>query len=407
VTKHTPAPRKLPLHALTGLRFLAALYVVSLHYAPKSLKAAAPALENFIASGYTAVSFFFVLSGFVLTYSYMDSEGTITVPRRTFWVARLARIYPAYVFALLLMFPKFWSDMLDGGGTMIRVIGRVTVFGGISAGLLQAWWPKTALLWNFPGWTLSVEAFFYITFPFLTVWLVSRWRTKRVLLTAIILLWALSQTVPIIYLALDPEKLGNPSPAWSGLFTGHFDGFWMRFVRFNPLLHLPEFVMGMCLGKLFLIQPSYRGGGFVAPGALMFLCAALVCSSLLPFPMLHNGLLAPVVCVLIYALACGGGVLGRLLSTRPFRLAGEASYSIYILQVPIWMAFSRIIGSDQPRGIADFLGYLTVLFIISILVLWFIEIPGREMLKNRLGRAKPRRQPASVIPVVASTRENS
>ena len=85
VIKHPSIQRKPPLHALTGLRFLAALYVVCLHYAPKSVKAASPALQNFINTGYTAVSFFFVLSGFVLTYSYMDSAGSITVSRRSFW----------------------------------------------------------------------------------------------------------------------------------------------------------------------------------------------------------------------------------------------------------------------------------------------------------------------------------
>ena len=400
--KHSSIQRKPPLHALTGLRFLAALYVVSLHYAPKSLKAASPALENFIASGYTAVSFFFVLSGFVLAYSYMDSDGSMTVSRRTFWVARLARIYPAYAFGLLLMFPKFLGDMMDGAGTLIRVIGRVTVFGSVSVGLLQAWWPKTALLWNFPAWTLSVETVFYLSFPFLTAWLVSRWHTKQALLTAIFLFWALSQVAPILYLAMDPEKLGNPSPAWSGLFSGSFDGFWMRLVRFNPLFHLPEFLIGMCLGKLFLIRPA-TGGGFIAPIALMSLCAALACSPLLPFPMLHNGLLAPIVCILIYALASGGGALGRLLSARPFQLAGEASYSVYILQVPIWLGFSRIIGSDHPRGMADFLGYLTFLIVVSALVLRFIEIPGRKMLKNRLGKPKSRQNEGDVAMVAGSS----
>ena len=202
--------------------------------------------------------------------------------------------------------------MMEGAGTLARVIGRVTVFGSVPVGLLQAWWPKTALLWNFPGWTLSVEAFFYLSFPFLAIWLVSRFRTTRALLTAIVLLWLISQVAPILYLALDPEYLGYSSPAWSGMFSSSFDGFWMRLLRFNPLLHLPEFLIGMCLGKLFLMRPA-TGGGFVAPAALLTLCAVLVCSPLFPFPMLHNGLLAPIVCILIYALASGGGALGRLL----------------------------------------------------------------------------------------------
>ena len=111
------------------------------------------------------------------------------------WPALLVSIRPMRL-ALLLMFPKFLGDMMEGAGTLIRVIGRVTVFGYVPVGLLQAWWPKTALLWNFPAWTLSVEAFFYLSFPFLTMWLVSRFHTKRALLTAIFFLLGLSQVAP-------------------------------------------------------------------------------------------------------------------------------------------------------------------------------------------------------------------
>ena len=99
----------------------------------------------------------------------------------------------------------------------------------------------------------------------------------------------------------------------------------------------------------------------------------------------------------------GGGALGRLLSARPFQLAGEASYSVYILQVPIWLGFSRIIGSDHPRGMADFLGYLTFLIVVSALVLRFIEIPGRKMLSNRLGKPKSRQNEGDVAMVAGSS----
>ena len=187
--------------------------MVCLHYAPKSVKAASPALENFINTGYTAVSFFFVLSGFVLTYSYMDSAGSITVSRRSFWVARLARIYPAYALALLLMFPRFLGDMMEGAGTLARVIGRVTVSlrsCRVAASVVAE--DRSAMELSGLQATLSVEAFFYSSFPFLAIWLVSRFRTTRALLTAIVLLWLISQVAPILYLARDLSISGHPSP---------------------------------------------------------------------------------------------------------------------------------------------------------------------------------------------------
>jgi peptidoglycan/LPS O-acetylase OafA/YrhL len=380
--------RKPALAALTGLRFCAALYVVSLHYAPETLRAVSPAVRNFISAGYTAVSLFFLLSGFVLAYNYLDPERGINVNPRKFWVARFARIYPAYLLGLVLTAPGFIAQMLHDAPSTGRAAARIAVFGGLAAGLLQAWSPKAVLLWNFPGWSLSVEVFFYLMFPFLAVHLLSRWRTPRVLLAAAGALWILSQIPPILYLAIGLEGPLASSTAMHGLFNLTFDDVGMRFVRFNPLLHICEFLIGMCVGKLFLIR-RYPVRGETALIAAVALCGFLSCSWFLPFPMLHNGLLAPIMCLLIFSLSQSGGVLGRVLSTPAFQLAGEASYSFYILQVPIWTAFSGLLGVQHPHGMVDFVLYVVLLFGLSVGVFYYIEVPGRTWIKKRLrGPAK-------------------
>src|SRR5690348_9842412 len=94
------------LNALTGLRFFAAFYVVIFHFGKYHLASAPHWLFNIGRSGYIAVGLFFVLSGFVLTYTYLGGAAPWTrLDKRTFWVARLARIYPLYVLSLAMAVP--------------------------------------------------------------------------------------------------------------------------------------------------------------------------------------------------------------------------------------------------------------------------------------------------------------
>src|SRR4051794_18365339 len=105
----TPRP---PLRALTGLRFVAALQVLLYHvYAPGS--ASAPGWVRALAgSGYVGVGLFFVLSGFVLAYNYLEPMEAGEVSPREFWAARLARIYPVYLLGLAAGMPVFVRWML-------------------------------------------------------------------------------------------------------------------------------------------------------------------------------------------------------------------------------------------------------------------------------------------------------
>jgi peptidoglycan/LPS O-acetylase OafA/YrhL len=75
------------IRPLTALRFIAAVYVVLFHTAPAGLRSVTP---KFLDLGYCSVSFFFLLSGFVLAIAYLQRP--IPTPKRDFWIARFARI---------------------------------------------------------------------------------------------------------------------------------------------------------------------------------------------------------------------------------------------------------------------------------------------------------------------------
>jgi len=157
-------------------------------------------------------------------------------------------------------------------------------------------------------------------------------------------------------------------------------------VEFTPLLRLPEFLIGVFLGRAYVL-------GFRFPPAL---CAVLSYMSLsvivgtlargpvAPRPLLANGLLAPAFAVLIYSLAQGQGLLARLLALPILVLLGEASYGIYILQIPIayLMRISPPLNSSRVLG-----AYLAALIGAALLSRRFVETPLRHRIRGWLLRA--------------------
>lgn len=136
--------------ALTGLRFFAALMVFFSHYPIPTENQDLFLLQT---SGFNGVTFFFVLSGFIITYNYLDrfeSRPLVSTPR--YLLARFARIYPLY--SLLIIYP--WLN--TGGSTPL--LPYLTA--------MQAWSSDLFLAMglNSPAWSISVEFFLYLIFPF-------------------------------------------------------------------------------------------------------------------------------------------------------------------------------------------------------------------------------------------------
>src|SRR5438128_8931008 len=98
-------PTRPHLAALTSARFFAAFHILLFHMgAMKGLTRAPIWLQTFASIGYVSVTFFFVLSGFILVYTYGGRDFDL----RQFWRARLARVYPVYLLSLLLNAPFFF-----------------------------------------------------------------------------------------------------------------------------------------------------------------------------------------------------------------------------------------------------------------------------------------------------------
>src|SRR5689334_22296101 len=143
------------LPVLTSLRFWAAAVVVLNHLDAAKISYLPDIVKGWCQSGYEAVSFFFVLSGFILTYVYSSprEDGGLNVSARRFRIARFARIGPAYYLGLILMLPPFIYGLAVAG--MIPLDDFVLATIAVPT-LLQAWFPPISFSWNGPAWSLSV-----------------------------------------------------------------------------------------------------------------------------------------------------------------------------------------------------------------------------------------------------------
>lgn len=361
------------LPALTGLRFMAALHVVLYHFAKQVLADAPAPLQHIVGSGYVGVTMFFVLSGFILAYNYLDRDTPVApIP---FWQARFSRLYPIYAVGLLLAFVPFLvlSARDHSGPTLWGVL----IGGGMATvTLLQSWGPPLSRIWNGPGWSLSVEAFFYAVFPFLVMGM--RRLSLRQIACGIPLAYFASLVPGILYLCLAPD-------GYSGWIHGQ--GSWMVAIRYHPLARFPEFVVGLLAGALFLRLPNHVFPTWTAPASVAVLLMAMLGRDQLPFILLHNGLLAPLFALLIVSLAQGRSILSRLLSVRPLVRLGEASYALYILHVPLHQWTEQISlrlgfgGDESPTYVAFY-----VVFSISVSLIAYqkIEVPARRWVLSRI-----------------------
>jgi peptidoglycan/LPS O-acetylase OafA/YrhL len=362
------------LRALTGLRFVAALHVLVFHVLFTFTRAAvllrvAPAspLRALLASGYVGVNFFFVLSGFVLVYAYVE-DGRMTTSAGRFWRARFARIYPMYVVGLALAVPLFVLGSLDNRARPDVVLTEAAKELGLSAALVQAWIPAHALDLNGPAWSLSVEAFFYALFPLL-VRVLGRLGTVGLFGVGVVA-WFSALAPPLVH--------GAPSGVMARMTDVDL------VLLYDPLVRLPDFVVGVVAGLLFLRSASpWKSAPIVATATSLLAVAILGASERIPFALLHNGLMAPLWALLLFALAKGSADDDRRgIASDPLVRGGRASYALYVLHKPLysWMARALHVGLLPSNTIIA--AYIAGSVTLSVVAWRFVEEPLRRVLAD-------------------------
>ena len=209
-------------------------------------------------------------------------------------------------------------------------------------------------------------------------------------------LWALAVAAALLFAhwAGYPAHLHGAAigtePAWSG------------FIKYDPLMRLPEFLAGIVLCRLFL-QLSVRWSGwgplFYWPGLA---CIVLVTaqSQHLSLYALHNGLLLPASAAVLLGLGLGGGWFAAWLSTKPLTLLGRASYALYLLHMPVYAYFAaagKRFAHTALEADAVVTLYLLAVLTVSVLCHLWIEEPARRWILRRVGRQAAARAETPVL----------
>jgi len=358
------------LHALTTLRFFAALHVVLFHMRVIGILPGGPWwFHNFASIGFVGVNFFFVLSGFILVYTYDGPDLNV----RKFWWARFARIYPAYILSLVVAAPFFFFAVRHLDLPIFAWSKQHLVLACVlTLSLLQSWVPHAALTWNSVCWSLSVEAFFYFLFPFLLL------RSKKLsqgrLFLGLFAFWLVSLCFSLGYVFLHPDGADK-------INSGEITLFWKNVLSFNPLVRLPEFVVGMLAGRLFLARGDKAKSPslLIFAGLLGFVCVVFFADKI-PNPVLSAGLLSPAFAAIIYGAAQQPRWTAFL--AAPFLvLLGDASYSLYLLHS---LLITRVFDSFPHFAWSARVALsLFAAIAASILAYRLVEQPARRRLRRR------------------------
>jgi peptidoglycan/LPS O-acetylase OafA/YrhL len=338
------------IEQLTFTRFLAAIFIVIHHFGTSFFPVTTNPLSILVLEAPLFVSYFFVLSGFVMIVAYNNKE---QIDSLKFIQKRFARIYPVYLLAIIILATYSYTQNGSYRGMLSSVL------------LMQAWIPGRATDFNAPAWSLSVEMLFYIVFPFLFNYFYKP-KYIKMIAAATITIWIVTQVLFMI------------------VFRNQHDNFLSCF----PLMHLNEFLMGNLAGLLFVWKLQHRKANY--DWLIILLVAALILALKYPPPYINyqDGMLAILYAPIIMALALNTGKLTSLFSLKPLVFLGEISYSIYILQVPVcYWCLAVLAHFHMGFTLAAFGAFLCILILISYLSYILIEIPLRERI-NKLGARK-------------------
>lgn len=285
-----PVPRPAPggppadrprLDSLTSLRFFAALLVVVAHVGGMSTS---PVVRAVTHHGDVGVDFFYILSGFVLTWSASADGGA-----RRFYRRRFARIYPLHATTWLIAVVAGLTGLLGVGGHRAEALNLV---------LLQSWVPNLGIVFsaNIPAWSLSDEAFFYLLFPIVVV-LVGRGTAAA--------RWTMLAVTALLVIVAVPVLGGGEY--WIFVF---------------PPTRILEFIAGVLLAHL--LRDGWTCPVGIVPAALLAACA-IAATALVNGPFGVVAIAAAPLWLLIAATA-----------TRNLRGAGGVLQQPWLIRLGVW-----------------------------------------------------------------------
>ncbi|NAZ78170.1 acyltransferase family protein, partial [Kineococcus sp. T13] len=385
-----PAPAARPrvpeVRSITGLRIVAAVWVLLFHWKftpPPEYAGLRALLTPVLDSGHLGVDLFYVVSGFVITLTYLDTLGAR--PRLgawwSFWWARVCRVWPAYAVVVVLFgLWLLWRRSVDPA---------FYAYQGVQPDLGWRSWVEQLLLvqlWHRPDfdgasfvgatWSVSAEMAAYVAFPVLALVLHRLRRLPWWLLVA----GAVGLLLPA---ALRSYRTG----------VIYWDYSWLERIS-------TEFGAGalVCLAvrRLQSSEVARERAARWAPRLAWLLVAevVLVVGWAASRPYDRYAVVAVLFPLLVGCLALSERGPSAWLSRPAVVLGGRISYSVYLVHVPVYevfWTFQREVPQIAPGGpwTAFVVPHLPLVAIALGWVLWrFVEEPGRRRMRA-LGRRRP------------------
>lgn len=313
---NSPMKPKRKIKSLDGFRGIAAILVVLTH----SPFTNAEAMSTFVTNSGLFVEFFFILSGFVMAYSYVQKIDN-QLGFRSFIKSRYARLYPLHLFTLVLWIPYIytkWVFYSRGIGLTDPLIKNnvKTFFSNLF--LIHSLGVDKNFSWNGPSWSVSSEFYTYIVF-FLAVWLTRKaaFRKQILALLTLVFFYLLYTLNPGRYLrAYDLGVLR----CCAGFFLGVVLFYINRKAKSLNIPALPAtFLEAGFVAAIYFAVINYTNTG-LSYGVLV-----AVFSSVILFYSLQNN-----------------GYISRLLEKEAFQFMGKISYSVYLMHTLIMAGASNI-----------------------------------------------------------------
>lgn len=347
------------LPALTGVRAIAAYMVFIHHYQPLPEKIIGKYSFNFLNEFHVGVTFFFVLSGFLIAYRYFDAK----IDFKKYIVNRIARIYPIYFFLTSLTFLAFiYSDHSHIGKDILLYFLNISFAKGLFSdykfsGIAQ-------------GWSLTVEEMFYITAPMIFL-LIKKNKSFFFILPILLILIGFLLTAFFSNYKFYSFMSNNE--------------FMLNYTFFG---RCTEFLIGIGLA-LFIKKSTTDLSRFSFTYiGLFLLIISIFCLSLLkgnsdfgirhPLGKLINTFILPItgIAVFYYGLIKETTLISRFLASKPMMMLGKSSYIFYLIHIGL---IQGILNKFTYNSMIIFV----VINIISIILFHYVEKPLNDFIRNK------------------------
>ena len=342
------------------------------------------ALAPLINCGAQGVDLFFILSGFVLAWNYLDRMGESWSTRATlrFLWLRLARVWPVYLVTMHLA--ALWIIFtLNVGHVPSPDAANLTAISYVRQLLLVQLWFQPFFdgsSWDGPAWSISAEWLAYLLFGVLALVI---FRVMRATRARGLMVLALAASLP---------------PTLLLIASGHF---------YTPWSWLPRIVMQFTAGalacaavrKLQLSEQGQRRAGHFSIALVVIIVGAIFWLFFNPIGSIDesSGVVDILFVPLVAALAVGTGSLPAFLSARLLVYCGHISFSLYMVHELVHVAatwtltqFGLILGLNwaglQPSWASKALvvGLIALAFVGAMALYHLVEEPARKWMRRML-----------------------